>query len=402
MNRRFILLAAVLALAPRLGAAPERRPVEVAGTGWVRLTLDETAQAAADTAWLGDAAGRPLPFVRESTRAPETRPVRVDAIVSGRDAANQSTVEFTLAAEPGAASAAWQVDLATAGETGWAARVEVDRRQGDGSWLRLDDGIDRHVYDFGGDGRRLRVSLPRDADRYRLTLVPAAGMPPTLTGVSARRILAARETLRPVAVDVRPVDGRPGEWLLPVSRRLRVRAIEIDVTDRFAPVSVQVSTNVPPRDGGPPYPRPIALRDGVIWNLPALATTQTRVAFVDGELVDHLVLHLPTGLHVDRVRWHVAEETWLFPAETGQRVYLHTGGVRRTAPGDLARLELPAIDASLPVATLGPAEPDPHADAESRWAFLEKALPWLIAATVALVAWIALRLLRKPESETSR
>jgi len=390
-------LAALLGLAAVAGGAiPERRPVTTPASGWVRLTLDEAAQAEAGTAWLGDEAGQPIPYLREAKRAAESRPVPVTDIVSGRSATGESTVEFTLTAEPGASGPLWQVDLATTGETGWVARVHVTRRRGDGTWLRLDDRPERHVYDFGGTDQRLRVSLPRDADRYRLTLETVAGSAPNITHVSASREIRVAEILRPVRVETRALEDRPGDFLLQAPVRLRVREVELDIDGSFAPVTVRVTTREPGPDPKRPDTHGIVLRHALLWQLPALSTAQTRIAFAHGELVDNLVLHLPPELRVTGARWAVAEETWLFPAEAGQRIYLYTGGISRRAPGDLARLTLPAIDASLPTAALGAPEPNPHIEPESWWARLEKLFPWFIALAVAGVAVIALRLLRKP------
>ncbi|HEY0966475.1 MAG TPA: hypothetical protein VGD88_03710 [Opitutaceae bacterium] len=394
----FLVLLGFALTAPVSQAAAERRPVEIPATGWVRLTLDPAAQALADTAWLGDGGGRALPFLRESERARETRPVAVTEFVAGRDAENRSTVEFSLAPEPAMTAGDCMIELTPApGTPGWAARVEVTRRQGDGAWLRLDDGLERHVYDFGGDGRRLRLSVPRDGQRYRLTLHPVAGTAPAITAASARRTLERKEAVRPVAVEVASVENRTGAWRMRAPTRLRVIGIELELRDRVAPLSVYVTTPLPPREGFPPSERTLGLTDQWIWNLPALATRQLQLDLSSPELVDTLTLHLPEGIQLLGARWLVAEESWLIPAETGQHLFLYTGGSQRTAPGDLARLTLPAIDAALPAATLGAPQPNPHESGERPLLQrIEAILPWLIAVAVVLVAWIGLRLLKRP------
>ena len=391
------LLGAVLG-AVESRAAAERRPVEVPATGWVRLTLDPAAQALAETAWLGDSGGRAVPFIRESERSQEMRPVAVTELVAGRDAENRSTVEFSLAPEPAMTAGDCVIELTTAtGSPGWAARVEVTRRQGDGAWLRLQDGNERHVYDFGGDGRRLRLSVPRDGQRYRLTLHAVAGSAPAITAVAARRLIERKEVLREVPVEVSAMETRTGAWRLRAPGRLRVTGIVLDLRDRLAPVSVYVTTPLPPREGFPPSERTLGLSDQWIWNLPALEARQLRLTLSSAELVDTLTLQLPDGIRLVGARWLVAEESWLFPAETGQRLFLYTGGARRTAPGDLSRLTLPAIDAALPAATLGTAQINPHdSGVNPLLQRIESALPWIIAVAVALVAWIAVRLLRRP------
>ncbi len=405
MPRPTISLLALALLGLVLGspvarAAAERRPVEIPATGWVRLNLDPAAQALADTAWLGDPGGRAVPFVRESERSQEIRPVAVTDLVAGRDAENRSTVEFSLAPEPALTAGDCVIELTTAtGSTGWAARVEVTRRQGDGAWLRLQDGKERHVYDFGGDGRRLRLNVPRDGTRYRLTLHPVAGQPPAITAVTARRLIKREEVRREIPVEVAAVETRTGGWRLRAPERLRVTGIVLDLRDRLAPVSVYVTTPLPPREGFPPSERTLGLSDQWIWNLPALETRQLQLALSAPELVDTLTLYLPEGIRLVGARWLVAEESWLFPAETGQRLFLYTGGARRTAPGDLSRLTLPAIDASLPAATLGAAQPSPHdTGVNPLLQRVESLLPWIIAVAVALVAWIGLRLLKRPRA----
>lgn len=395
----FSLVGFVLGAADARAAA-ERRPVEIPATGWVRLTLDPAAQALAETAWLGDPGGRAVPFIRESERTQEIRPVAVTEWVAGRDAENRSTVEFSLTPEPALTAGDCIVELTTATSSpGWAARVEVTRRQGDGAWLRLQDGNERHVYDFGGDGRRLRLSVPRDGQRYRLTLHPVAGNAPAITAVSARRLIERKEVLREVPVEVSAVMARTGAWQLRAPGRLRVTGIVLDLRDRLAPVSVYVTTPLPPREGFPPSERTLGLSDQWIWNLPALETRQLRLTLSSAELVDTLTLQLPDGIRLVGARWLVAEESWLFPAETGQRLFLYTGGASRTAPGDISRLTLPAIDAPLPAATLGAAQPSSHGSGPNPLLQrVESALPWIIAAAVALVAWIGLRLLKRPRA----
>lgn len=377
-------------------AEPLRRPIPITTTGWVRLTLDADAQAQIDTAWLSDSEGRAVPFLRAHALADRTPLAPVEQLVTGRNGAGHATAEFALAASADAAGSSRRVTLSVGiAPAAWAARVEIERRSEGGAWLRLDDGGERRVYDFGPNGRRLHVDVPLAGTQQRLTLVPEVGTPPAIERVSVQRGFARTERVRLVEVGARRLSGNSPLWTLTASRPLRVVGVEVRLTGSVAPVAAGLQLPEQPRPEGPLPARPIPLTDGWLWNLPALTTAQAQLTLAAPILTDRLELRLPADVDVGRVFWRVEEETWLFPAESGATLWLRAGGSVRSPSGDLTRLELPADEATLPVVTLGPPQPDPAGrPTQSPWSRTRLLYPWVITAVVLLVAAIALRLLR--------
>ena len=378
----------------------------VAGSGWSRVELDGAALSAAGL-WLGDAAGRAVPYLEEREGLWPPRDLETTGLLLGHDGGGRPSAEFGLRLPDG-----WQVrereqlrmDLELEGEAPWVAQVEIARAiggaGGSGEFLTLDSTPARFVYDLGAGHRLAEVTVPWDGERYRIALSPGQGKVPSLRGVRVRANtwpegLAVDDVLE--AVVVREAGSADG-WRLDLPRPDRLVALDVTVEAPCAPVAIRVeamplkSDSEDPGKGG--EPRDVSAA-GLVWNLPALNTRATRVVF--GPVIARtLRLRTPDGVRLVSVRALVRRQSLLFPAEAGQRYFVHAGGEARKAPGDLDALPASRAVYGREPLRLGPPEPDPQGlprlvpggERARPW------LPWAVGLVVAALGLAAWRLMR--------
>lgn len=402
-------LLALLACAPSpdRGGLQRRALTPAAASGWARLPLDGPAQRAWPELWLSDAEGVAIPFEVEREGLWQPRALDLEHVLLGRDPAGKATAEFTLRFPEG-----WQVrerehlrvDLDLEGKAPWVCRVEVQRRLEGGAFLSLERDAPLHVFDLGEAGGRRSFYLPWDARTYRLTLAPTQGEGPRLKGIALTACtrpeeLRADEVLTP---RLEPKgDGPRAVWLLRLEAPERIVGADVVLKPPVAPVLPELRVPAPPRGGSPgsgPDATPALLPvQGLVWNLPALGSRSTRLAW--GPIVtDRLELSLPEGARLDEVKLLVRREVLIFPAEAGRAYYLHTGGLVKHAPGSLGALPASSrtVYATDPL-KLGAAGADPNglprvvpgAERTRPW------LPWAAALVVVLLGFYAFRLLGK-------
>lgn len=378
-----------------------RRPLDPPRTaGWARLRLDAGAQAQSGSLWVGDAQGTPIPFLLERAELWTPRDLETRELLLGRNEAGHPTAEFGLKLPEG-----WRVrerehltlDLDLLGEAPWTAQVKLERQLAGGAWLRVETPHPPFVYDLSdGHGKR-SVTLPWDGDRFRISLEPTQGKAPALKGVKVRALTVpeALEVDEVLTLALRPLPekaGLPGlEARLP--RVDRVVGLDVEVAPPVAPVAVQVGWKPAPSpkepSPGPEATWPI-LASGLVWNLPALRSQSTRLAFPP-VLTEALFLRFPPGVVPTSVRALIRREALLFPAEAGQAYFLHLGGRPKAAPGNLGALPPSReVYGRAPLA-MGAAEPDPQGlgrrieggERTRGW------LPWAVGAAVLALLWMA-------------
>ncbi len=408
MNKSAFALAATLLL----GCGSEdrshvqRRPLEPAlQSGWARVRLDGDAQRATQGLWISDAEGNSIPFLLEREGLWSPQVLETTQYLAGKDAKGNPTAEFALVFPNG-----WQVrereqlrlDLDLEGKSPWVARVDISRRMADGGFLTLERDAPFFVYDLSNDRHTSQITLPWDAERYRVTLVPTQGQAPVLRGL---RVTASTwpEQLEADEV-VQPRLGKealklPGEaWSLSLPDAQRVVAADVLLKAPVAPV--HVSLEAEEKDGI--YPKRMVLRsigDGTVWNLPALQTSATRVA-LEPTLADRLRLQLPENTALESVKLLIRHEAMLFPAEASKPYYLHLGGRAKQAPGNLGALPPSRQVYGRNPLKLMPAEADPQGlgiildkgDQTRPW------LAWAVGLVVLILGFAAFKLLRGSEN----
>jgi hypothetical protein len=405
--RRSTLLSSLLLLLCACAAEDRselrRRPVRPAAqSGWGRLSLDGEAQRS-EGLWLGDAAGRSVPFLREREGLWAPQELATTGLLLGRDDKDQPSVELGLKLPDG-----WQVrereqlrvDLDLEGEAPWVARVEIARRIGDGGYLTLEEPAPRFVYDLGSSQRLSQMTLPWDGERYRLILVPTQGKAPRIRGVRITastwpEALAADETVEPASFGF---EDKSGEWRVDLPREERIVALDVMAEAPCAPVGVFVDAiphvSVHERSQDSPGLSSIG-GSGLIWNLPAFHSVATRVT-VSPTITSSLRLRVPSGVRLLSAKVLVRRETLLFPAEAGQTYYLHSGGADREAPGNLGALPASRTVYSREPLRLSASEPDPQgapriipgSERTRPW------LPWAVGLVVLALGAAAWRLLK--------
>ncbi|GLH67434.1 hypothetical protein [Geothrix edaphica] len=388
-----------LACAREDTAALHRRPIPPAAvSGWARLPLDAGAQRHVKGAWIGDAAGRSVPFLEAREGLWESRTLPLEHLLTGRDAEGRPTVEFSLKLPEG-----WQVgeretlklDFDLDGRAPWVAQVKAERRREDGGdggiFIAYDPPAPLHLYDLAPSGSRRTLDLPWDGHRYRLTLVASQGEAPRIRGLSARAETRPEALETELALDgaFAPEPGRPRTWRLTLPDTERVVGVELVLAPPAAPLAPEIHVG-----GTPETSRPWACSD-LVWNLPALRTRSTRIA-LPPELAQTLTLSLPEGASPLSLRALVRRQTLILPVEAGQTYALHLGGEAKPAPGNLGALpSLRTLASAAPLA-LGPSEPDPqgvphHIGADERarpW------MPWVAGIAVLALAAVAWKLLK--------
>lgn len=394
------LLALMLAAASLSAQGPVRRAIAPSpSNGWARIVVEDDG---ADGIWIGDAGGRSVPFLWETDARWSTLPLQTVHPIFGRDAKGQPTAAFTLRAPEGFSRGdREQVKLAfslAAAATPWSCRVEVARRGDGGAFITLEDG-NRFLYDFGGDRRATFVTIPWDADDYRVTLIPTQGAAPKLLGAEASACTVPAELSADACVSLAlgtpvRVNGQMAmDAALPGPRRLA--GVEVVLQAPVAPVHVSLSALRRSSDGKEEEASPLGGAE--LWNLPALDTRSTRIA-LDGT-AERLRLHLPDGVAAASAAAFIRHRRLFFPVEAGQAYFLHAGGLAQVAPGSLG--ELPASSRAFYTGTalaLGAAEVDPQSvtAAPDPAATLRRGLPWGVGALVLLMGLWGLRLLRAP------
>jgi len=393
-----------------LGCAPEdranlkRQAIAPSPTsGWARVRLDGWAEQNIATLWLAEAAGRPVPFTWEREGLWQPQILETVGMLMGSDAQGRPTAEFALRFPEG-----WQVrerehlrlDLDLEGEAPWVARVKVSRRMEKGDFVHLDSDPPYHVYDLGHGRRTDQLTLPWDAERYRVTLVATQGKAPKLRGLRITactwpEALKADETVVPSAVTRLPArKNLPGSaWALTLPASARLVAADLTLAAPAAPVAAQVLALRPGTKAG--EERSEHLGSGIVWNLPALDTKATRVALAPS-VEGRLRVDLPEGAALESARVLVRHSVLLFPAEAGKAYVLHGGGQRRLAPGDLGLLPSSRLVYTREPLQLGAPEVDPDGLAipvdpgqQSRpW------LAWVVGFVVLALGFAGFRLLK--------
>ena len=402
-------LAALFLLASLLPAQqPTRRAITPSSrNGWARVVVDDDG---ADGIWIGDAEGRSVPFLWEADAHWASIPLGTAHAVWGKDAKGLSTGAFTLQAPQGFTRGDREqvkLDFALqASATPWACRVEVARRADGGAFVAVDD-APRFLYDLGTDRRAASITIPWDADDWRVTLVPVQGAAPKLLGVSASACTLPSELradeIRPVPVPAGKDHGQTTElawWHLALPSPARMTALQVHLRPPVAPVEISVLASAPPPlplGGGAEAERQIG--SASLWNLPALGTEASRVS-LDGSSVHGLRLLAPPSVEVEGIAALIRHRRLFFPAEAGKTYFLHEGGLAKAAPGSLG--ELPASSRAFyegqPLA-LGAPEADPQAAvaAADPAAKLRRWLPWGVGALVLLLGLWGVRLLKAPQ-----
>ena len=393
------LLPLLLAAALLPAQQPARRAIAPSpANGWARVVVDDDG---ADGVWIGDAQGRSVPFLWESDAKWSSIPLQTLHPLFGKDAKGQPTAAFTLHAPEGFSRGDREqvkLDLSLeASATPWACRVELARRGDGGAFIAVDDDAPRFVYDLGPDRRATSITIPWDADDYRVTLLPVQGAAPKLMGVDASACTLPSELQADGQINLIP--GAPINYARGISfkdfgRTYCLKAIEVTLQSPAAPTSIQVDAL--PQSPAPDFVLSI-LGSATLWNLPALNTINTHIP-VQGE-ARALLMELPDGVAIQSATAFIRHRRLFFPAEAGQTYFLHLGGLANPAPGSLG--ELPASSRAFYTGTalaLGAAEPDPQAAlaAPDPAARLRGFLPWGVGLLILLLGFWGLRLMRKP------
>jgi hypothetical protein len=395
--RLTVLLLLLLAACGREDrAALQRRSIAPApANGWARLPLDAQAQRQVKGAWIGDAAGRSIPFLEAREGLWEPRTLPLELLLTGKDVAGHPTVAFSLKVPEG-----WRVgereslklDLDLDGVAPWVVQVKAEREQPGGGFITYAPVAPLHLYDLAPSGSRRSLDLPWDSQRYRLTLLASQGEAPRIRGLTVRAETRPEALETELALDgtLAPEPGQPRTWRLSLPDTERVVGLDLELEPPAAPLRPGIRLSEDQEE----------LRDyycnDLIWNLPALHTKSSRIALAP-VLARTLTVTLPEDATPQRARLLVRRQTLIFPAEVGQAYALHLGGEKKPAPGSLGALPSARSLAATAPLTLGTAEPDdqgiPHregADQRARpW------MPWVAGLALLLLGAVAWRLFRR-------
>jgi hypothetical protein len=406
MRRLAALSLSALLLACASGPREDlhRKPIARAVTGgWARLVLDREAQKAFPGIWLGDDQGSSVPYLVERDGLWQPRRLELERLVLGADAKGRPTAEFSLKFPEG-----WQVrereqlrlELELDGAAPWVCRAEVERRMEGSAPITLQRDQPLHVFDLGEAGRRAAFSVPWDSRIYRITLTAVQGAAPRIKGLAVTATTEPSARPEDEAITPRLEAAGDGIWRLSLEAPDRIIGAEVLLKPPVAPLAPDFAIpSVPkPSPDSESGERSIG-HSGLLWNLPALGTSATRIA-LDPVTTDRLLLRLPEGARPESVRLLVRRDALLFPAEAGRAYSLHLGGLVKTAPGNLAMLpdSSRALYQRQPLA-LGVSEADPEGVAR-RIETADRALPWLPWVTglaVLALGFVAWRLLKWPQ-----
>jgi hypothetical protein len=393
-----LLLLLGLACAREHDASLHRRSIAPApANGWARLSLDAEAQRLMKGAWIGDAAGRSIPFLLAREGLWESRILPLEHLLTGRDPEGRPTVEFALRLPEG-----WQVgereslrlDLELEGHAPWVAQVKAERQREGGGFLAYDPAAPLHLYDLSPSGRRRSLDLPWDGQRYRLTLLASQGEAPRIRGLSVRAETRPEALETELAMDglLTPEPGKAHTWRLTLPDTERVVGLDLVLAPPAAPLRPEIGIGE-----GVEAERSWTSND-LVWNLPALNTTSSRIALLPVQ-AKTLTIGLPEGATPQSARLLVRRQTLIFPAEAGRTYALHLGGEPKPAPGSLGALpSLHALSAGAPLA-LGHREPDdqglPHREGADQRA--RSWMPWVAGLALLALGGAAWRLFRQAE-----
>jgi hypothetical protein len=391
-----LLLLAACGREDRAGL--QRRPIApVPTSGWARLPLDADAQRQVQGAWIGDAAGRSIPFLEAREGLWEPRPLPVELLLTGKDTGGNPTAAFTLKVPE-----SWRVgereslklDLDLEGTAPWVVQVKAERERPGGGFIAYDPPAPLHLYDLAPSGSRRSLDLPWDSQRYRLTLLASQGEAPRI------RSLTVRAETRPEALEAElalegtlaPEPGKPRTWRLSLPESERIVGLDLELAPPAAPLRPEIQLSEDQEESRSQY------CSDLVWNLPALNTRSSRIALAPVQ-ARTLTLTLPEGATPQRVRVLVRRQTLIFPAEAARAYALHLGGERKPAPGNLGALpSIRTLAASAPL-SLGIAEADDqgiprHEGADQRarpW------MPWVAGLALLVLGAVAWRLFRKAD-----
>jgi hypothetical protein len=389
-----LLLLLSLACSREDRASLNRRSISPApASGWARLPLDADAQRQRAGAWIGDAAGRSIPFLEAREGLWESRSLTLEHLLTGKDAEGRPTAEFSLKLPEG-----WQVgereslklELDLEGAAPWVVQVKVERQREGGAFLAYEPASPVHLYDLSPSGNRRSLDLPWDGQRYRLTLLASQGTAPRIRGLSARAETRPEALEAELALDgtLTTEAGKPHTWRLSLPESERIVGLDLLLASPAAPLRPDIRLSEGPED----------LRDyycsDLVWNLPALNTKATRIALAPTQ-ARTLTLTLPEGATPQSARILVRRQTLLFPAEAGQAYGLHLGGEMKPAPGNLGVLpSIRALATKAPLA-LGPREPDdqglPHREGAGQRA--RTWMPWMAGLALLVLGYATWRLM---------
>ena len=364
-------------------------------SGWARLPLDAEAQRQMQGAWIGDAAGRSVPFLEAREGLWEARALPLELLLTGKDAEGHPTAAFSLKVPEGwrvGEREALRLDLDLDGPSPWVVQVKAEREREGGGFIAYDPVAPLYLYELSPSGSRRSLDLPWDSHRYRLTLVASQGQAPRIRSLQVHAMTRPEALETELVLDgaLSPEPGKSRTWRLLLPYSERVVGLDLELAPPAAPLrpELRIGDNEEEERGW-------SCND-LVWNLPALNTKSTRIALAPVQ-AKALTLTLPEGATPQRVRFLVRRQTLLFPAEAGQTYRLHLGGEKKPAPGSLCALpSIRTLAASTPL-TLGPGEPDdqglPHregADQRARpW------MPWVAGLALLVMGAAAWRLFRK-------
>jgi hypothetical protein len=379
-----------------------RKPVtHSTQNGWARLRLDSEAQRAFPNVWLGDAQGTSIPFVTEKDGLWSSVQLETDKVLLGRTAKGEASVEFSLKLPTG-----WelrereqlQIDLELEGPVPYVCRVEVERKLPEGKFLGLEQASPSHVYALARSGQRTDFLIPWDAREYRLRLISTQGSSPSIRGLKVTA-LTRPEALSELEV-VAPSQSQRSEkegfetWSYTFAASERFVAADVRLKAPVAPIPIELRV---PNDSKEMEPSTGSLYpQGLVWNLPALNTTSTRITFGPTQ-TPRLELALPKGVQLESATFLACREVLIFPAEAGKATFLHLGGALKPAPGNLALL--PASSRALyaqQALSLGASEPDPQGIPKTigRSERTRPWLPWIAGLAVLAMGSAAWKLLK--------
>ncbi len=391
-----LLVLLALACSREDRASLHRRPIAPAqSSGWARLNFDAEAQRQKRGAWIGDAAGRSIPFLEAREGLWESRTLPLENLLTGRDPEGRPTVEFTLKLPEG-----WQVgereslklDFDLEGRAPWVTQVKAERQREGGGFIAYDPASPLHLYDLSPSGSRRSLDLPWDGQRYRLTLLVSQGEAPRIRGLSARAETRPEALEAELALEgtLTAEPGKPRTWRLTLPDTDRIVGLDLLLAPPAAPLRPDI------RIGESPEEDRVWSCSDLVWNLPALNTRATRLALAPVQ-AKTLTLTLPEGATPQSLRVLVRREALIFPAEAGQAYALHLGGEAKPAPGSLGALPSIRTLASRAPLSLGPRESDDQglprregADQRARpW------MPWVAGLALLVLGAVAWRLFRQ-------